>query len=100
GIAQLVEHNLAKVGVASSSLVSRSKFRKPSSKDGGFFIVDFIRFFKTRKIFRLLSNNVYPNVFNLQVTISDQKVPSINQKDKNPFLKLLKKLFHRKFLCH
>jgi hypothetical protein len=27
GIAQLVEHNLAKVGVASSSLVSRSKFR-------------------------------------------------------------------------
>ena len=25
-IAQLVEHNLAKVGVASSSLVSRSKF--------------------------------------------------------------------------
>ncbi len=26
GIAQLVEHNLAKVGVASSSLVSRSKF--------------------------------------------------------------------------
>jgi hypothetical protein len=29
GIAQLVEHNLAKVGVASSSLVSRSKFVKP-----------------------------------------------------------------------
>ena len=26
GIAQLVEHNLAKVGVASSNLVSRSKF--------------------------------------------------------------------------
>ena len=26
GIAQLVEHDLAKVGVASSSLVSRSKF--------------------------------------------------------------------------
>ena len=26
GIAQLVEHNLAKVGVASSSLVSRSKY--------------------------------------------------------------------------
>ena len=26
GIAQLVEHNLAKVGVASSSLVSRSNF--------------------------------------------------------------------------
>ncbi|WP_218352473.1 hypothetical protein, partial [Alteromonas lipotrueiana] len=26
-IAQLVEHNLAKVGVASSSLVSRSKFK-------------------------------------------------------------------------
>ena len=28
GIAQLVEHNLAKVGVASSSLVSRSKFAR------------------------------------------------------------------------
>ena len=28
GIAQLVEHDLAKVGVASSSLVSRSKFNK------------------------------------------------------------------------
>ena len=28
GIAQLVEHNLAKVGVASSSLVSRSKYSK------------------------------------------------------------------------
>ena len=27
GIAQLVEHDLAKVGVASSSLVSRSRFR-------------------------------------------------------------------------
>jgi hypothetical protein len=26
GIAQLVEHDLAKVGVASSSLVSRSRF--------------------------------------------------------------------------
>ena len=26
GIAQLVEHNLAKVGVASSNLVSRSKY--------------------------------------------------------------------------
>jgi hypothetical protein len=31
GIAQLVEHDLAKVGVASSSLVSRSKFKKPIS---------------------------------------------------------------------
>ena len=29
GIAQLVEHDLAKVGVASSSLVSRSKFLSP-----------------------------------------------------------------------
>ena len=29
GIAQLVEHNLAKVGVASSSLVSRSKNSEP-----------------------------------------------------------------------
>ncbi len=30
GIAQLVEHNLAKVGVASSSLVSRSRTHKAS----------------------------------------------------------------------
>ena len=30
GIAQLVERNLAKVEVASSSLVSRSRFRKTS----------------------------------------------------------------------
>src|SRR3546814_10370440 len=29
GIAQLVEHDLAKVGVASSSLVSRSSFQEP-----------------------------------------------------------------------
>ena len=34
GIAQLVEHNLAKVGVASSSLVSRSKFRTEDEKVG------------------------------------------------------------------
>ncbi len=32
GIAQLVEHNLAMVGVASSSLVSRSKILKASVK--------------------------------------------------------------------
>ena len=31
---------IAKVGVGSSSLLSRSKFKKPSSKDGGFFIAD------------------------------------------------------------
>ena len=37
GIAQLVEHNLAKVGVASSSLVSRSKFSK-SRELRGFFV--------------------------------------------------------------
>ena len=36
GIAQLVEHDLAKVGVASSSLVSRSKFTIPRVC-GGFF---------------------------------------------------------------
>ena len=33
GIAQLVEHNLAKVGVASSNLVSRSRFKKSKLKD-------------------------------------------------------------------
>ena len=31
GIAQLVEHNLAKVGVASSNLVSRSRFENRGS---------------------------------------------------------------------
>ena len=36
GIAQLVEHNLAKVGVASSSLVSRSRI-EASGKLGFFF---------------------------------------------------------------
>ena len=36
GIAQLVEHDLAKVGVASSSLVSRSKLTIPRIS-GGFF---------------------------------------------------------------
>ena len=41
GIAQLVEHDLAKVGVASSSLVSRSKFKKSGveSIHGRFFYV-------------------------------------------------------------
>ena len=34
GVAQLVEHDLAKVGVASSSLVSRSRFRKAPAKPG------------------------------------------------------------------
>ncbi len=43
GIAQLVEHDLAKVGVASSSLVSRSKFSHHTihsikALQGGFFI--------------------------------------------------------------
>ena len=36
GIAQLVEHNLAKVGVASSSLVSRSKSQNLGSTPGFF----------------------------------------------------------------
>jgi hypothetical protein len=39
GIAQLVEHNLAKVGVASSNLVSRSKLE--ASTVSGFFLVIF-----------------------------------------------------------
>ena len=40
GIAQLVEHDLAKVGVASSSLVSRSKLENPawSQSIAGFFM--------------------------------------------------------------
>ena len=41
GIAQLVEHDLAKVGVASSSLVSRSKLENPawSNSSAGFFML-------------------------------------------------------------
>ena len=35
GIAQLVEHDLAKVGVASSSLVSRSKLEASAIADVG-----------------------------------------------------------------
>ena len=40
GIAQLVEHDLAKVGVASSSLVSRSKYQSlgPVSRAEVFFV--------------------------------------------------------------
>ena len=38
GIAQLVERNLAKVEVASSSLVSRSRFRKNAPARGRFFV--------------------------------------------------------------
>ena len=36
GIAQLVEHDLAKVGVASSSLVSRSRLEPRASLAGAF----------------------------------------------------------------
>ncbi len=42
GIAQLVEHNLAKVGVASSSLVSRSRMLKARFlTKPGFFLCGF-----------------------------------------------------------
>ena len=44
GIAQLVEHDLAKVGVASSSLVSRSKFTIPRFCGGFFYGLIFPRF--------------------------------------------------------
>ena len=37
-IAQLVEHNLAKVGVASSSLVFRSQNKKAVRNSNGFFV--------------------------------------------------------------
>ncbi len=39
GIAQLVEHDLAKVGVASSNLVSRSKFKKHQLDDSWCFFM-------------------------------------------------------------
>ena len=37
-IAQLVEHDLAKVGVASSSLVSRSNLKSTPDNRGAFFV--------------------------------------------------------------
>ncbi len=43
GIAQLVEHNLAKVGVASSSLVSRSKFSY-QTQNNLFFLTRFFTY--------------------------------------------------------
>ncbi len=49
GIAQLVEHNLAKVGVASSSLVSRSENTKRKSlHNGGFFVL--LNFYTSSRI--------------------------------------------------
>ncbi len=39
GIAQLVEHDLAKVGVASSSLVSRSRCKNKAPLIGALFFV-------------------------------------------------------------
>ena len=44
GIAQLVEHNLAKVGVASSSLVSRSKIQKSLNRKIRAFFISFNNF--------------------------------------------------------
>ena len=43
GIAQLVEHNLAKVGVASSSLVSRSSRNKETALEAVFLCPGFGR---------------------------------------------------------
>ena len=48
GIAQLVEHNLAKVGVASSSLVSRSKIQKSLSRKIKAFFISFNNFIYTK----------------------------------------------------
>ena len=52
GVAQLVEHNLAKVGVASSSLVSRSQ-KKASSADGAFFVSGAVENARAGNIWRL-----------------------------------------------
>ena len=52
GIAQLVEHNLAKVGVASSSLVSRSKIQKSLNR-------------KIRAFFILFNNFIYAKLLGL-----------------------------------
>ena len=38
GIAQLVEHHLAKVDVESSNLFARSIFKPPEFASGGFFV--------------------------------------------------------------
>ena len=56
GIAQLVEHNLAKVGVASSSLVSRSRIQNPAwyNYTAGFFIA---RYYVSR-YFRNLTRGI------------------------------------------
>ena len=50
GIAQLVEHNLAKVGVASSNLVSRSKLEKTLVPIPGFFHVWGMLLFRIRSM--------------------------------------------------
>ena len=42
GIAQLVEHDLAKVGVASSSLVSRSRFFRNPGQSGVLFFLGYV----------------------------------------------------------
>ena len=48
GIAQLVEHHVANVNVASSSLVSRSKFKNPAwlIPSPGFLLPETLKFFK------------------------------------------------------
>ena len=50
GIAQLVEHNLAKVGVGSSSLLSRSRFKKALVERLGLFFGQYILIFLGRHL--------------------------------------------------
>ena len=50
GIAQLVEHDLAKVGVASSSLVSRSEFERKLK--GFLFLFQSVRFIGIQSCFQ------------------------------------------------
>ena len=71
GIAQLVEHNLAKVGVASSSLVSRSRL----------FLVKV--FYKTAQIFAGIAQLVEHNLAKVGVASSSLVSRSKIQKPLN-----------------
>ena len=53
----MVEHDLAKVGVASSSLVSRSKIQKKATQMSGFFLPEvYVLRREPSLVYRALSN--------------------------------------------
>ena len=65
GIAQLVEHDLAKVGVASSNLVSRSRFQKPGLVRGRVFC--FWLYWPPRQHIRLAPETRLVKVYSLHI---------------------------------